>query len=113
MLNHPWFTVQRIDEQTFAISEYGHWEKVHSFLLLGQQKAALIDTGLGISNISEVTRRLTPLPVSVLTPMSTPTISGVTGCSAIVMYMRGIAAGLWMAYRAYLLNRLEQIWCGI
>ncbi|AIQ50490.1 MBL fold metallo-hydrolase [Paenibacillus sp. FSL R7-0331] len=67
MLNHPWFTVQRIDGQTFAISEYGHWEKVHSFLLLGQQKAVLIDTGLGISNISEVTRRLTPLPVSVLT----------------------------------------------
>ncbi|AIQ44879.1 lactamase [Paenibacillus sp. FSL R7-0273] len=67
MLNHPWFTVTPIDARTFAISEYGHWEKVHSFLLLGQQKAALIDTGLGISNIRELTRRLTTLPVSVLT----------------------------------------------
>ncbi|MDF9843380.1 MULTISPECIES: MBL fold metallo-hydrolase [unclassified Paenibacillus] len=67
MMNNPWFTVQRIDESTFAISEYGHWEKVHSFLLLGQQKAALIDTGLGIGNIREVTSRLTTLPVCVLT----------------------------------------------
>lgn len=67
MMNNPWFTVQRIDESTFAISEYGHWEKVHSFLLLGQQKAALIDTGLGIGNIREVTTRLTTLPVFVLT----------------------------------------------
>jgi len=46
-----WFTVQRIDDQTYAISEYGHWEKVHSFLLMGEERAALIDTGLGIDNI--------------------------------------------------------------
>lgn len=67
MMNNPWFTVKRMDEYTFAISEYGHWEKVHSFLLLGRQKAALIDTGLGIANIRDVTSKLTTLPVSVLT----------------------------------------------
>ncbi|MBW4084247.1 MBL fold metallo-hydrolase [Paenibacillus sp. S150] len=67
MINDPWFTVQQIDDTTFAISEYGHWEKVHSFLLLGQDKAALIDTGLGIGNIRTITDQLTGLPVEVLT----------------------------------------------
>lgn len=67
MIEDPWFTVQSIDETTFAISEYGHWEKVHSFLLLGQERAALIDTGLGIGNIRSITDRLTDLPIDVLT----------------------------------------------
>jgi glyoxylase-like metal-dependent hydrolase (beta-lactamase superfamily II) len=66
-MNDPWFTVQPIDEATFAISEYGHWERVHSFLLLGNDKAALIDTGLGIGNIRTITDQLTALPIEVLT----------------------------------------------
>lgn len=66
-IRDPWFTVAKIDEATFAISEYGHWEKVHSFLLLGSEKAALIDTGLGIDNIKRVTDQLTDLPIIVIT----------------------------------------------
>lgn len=67
MLKDTWFTVQRIDDRTYAISEYGHWERVHSFLLLGSAKAALIDTGLGIDNIRRITDRLTDLPIDVVT----------------------------------------------
>ncbi len=67
MLKDRWFTVQEIDNSTFAISEYGHWEKVHSFLLLGVKEAALIDTGLGIDNIKRITDQLTSLPIKVLT----------------------------------------------
>lgn len=62
-----WFTVERIDGETFAISEYGHWEQAHSYLFIGGEKAALIDTGLGIGNIRKVTDRLTDKPVTVLT----------------------------------------------
>jgi len=62
-----WFTVERIDAETFAISEYGHWEQAHSYLLVGGEKAALIDTGLGIGDIRQVTDRLTDRPVTVLT----------------------------------------------
>ena len=62
-----WFTVERIDAQTFAISEYRHWEETHCYLLCGQDKSALIDTGLGVSNIQCVVDRLTTLPVTVLT----------------------------------------------
>ncbi len=66
-IKDPWFTVKAIDETTFAISEYGHWEKVHSYLLIGEDKAALIDTGLGIDNIKRITDQLTNLPIIVLT----------------------------------------------
>ncbi|WP_010095543.1 MBL fold metallo-hydrolase [Ornithinibacillus scapharcae] len=66
-IKDSWFTVQQIDETTFAISEYGHWEKVHSFLLIGKEKAALIDTGLGIDNIKRITDQLTDLPIIVIT----------------------------------------------
>lgn len=67
MIKDLWFTVQQIDSNTLAISEYGHWEKVHSFLLLGKEKAVLIDTGLGIDNIKRIIDQLTTLPIEVIT----------------------------------------------
>lgn len=67
MLKDNWFTVRQIDDHTYAISELGHWEKVHSFLLLGETKAALIDTGLGIDNMKRITDQLTTLPIDVIT----------------------------------------------
>lgn len=66
-ISDPWFTVESIDDTTFAISEYGHWEKVHSYLLIGEKQAALIDTGLGIDNIRRISDQLTSLPISVIT----------------------------------------------
>lgn len=66
-ISDNWFTVKEIDSKTFAISEYGHWEKVHSFLLIGEERAALIDTGLGIDNMKRITDQLTNLPIIVLT----------------------------------------------
>ncbi|MCA1026900.1 MBL fold metallo-hydrolase [Cytobacillus kochii] len=67
LIKDSWFTVQLIDSKTYAISEYGHWEKVHSFLLIGEEKAVLIDTGLGIDNIKRITDQLTSLPIEVIT----------------------------------------------
>lgn len=62
-----WFTIEKIDDTTFAISEYGHWERVHSYLLFGTKFALLIDTGLGIGNIKAEVDKLTSLPVKVIT----------------------------------------------
>ena len=62
-----WFTVEKIDGDTWAIGEYKHWEEPHCYLLCGTERAALIDTGLGVANIREVVNRLTALPVLVLT----------------------------------------------
>ena len=47
-----WFMIEVIDRETYALSEYGHSEQVRSFLLLGRDRAALIDTGTGIGDIS-------------------------------------------------------------
>lgn len=62
-----WFTIENIDEATYAISEYGHWEKVYCYLLIGETSALLIDTGLGIGNIKNEIDKLTELPVTVVT----------------------------------------------
>lgn len=62
-----WFTIEEINDKTFAISEYGQSEKVHSYLLLGNKYAMLIDTGLGIGNIKNQVDKLTSLPVKVVT----------------------------------------------
>lgn len=62
-----WFTVEEIDSQTFAISEYKHWEETHCYLLCGRENAVLIDTGLGVSNIREIVDSLTKLPVMAVT----------------------------------------------
>lgn len=62
-----WFTVELLDNDTYIISEYNHWEETHCYLLLGTNKAVLIDTGLGVSNIKDVIDQLTELPILVIT----------------------------------------------
>ena len=62
-----WFTVEIIDNDTFVISEYRHWEETHCYLLCGTERAVLIDTGLGIANIKKITDSLTTLPITVAT----------------------------------------------
>lgn len=59
-----WFTTDKIDQNTYIISEYRHWEETHCYLLNGSYRSLLIDTGLGISNISEVIAELTDKPVT-------------------------------------------------
>ncbi len=58
-----WFTVEKIDNSTYVISEYRHWEETHCYLLCGTIQALLIDTGLGVSNIQKIVQKLTSLPV--------------------------------------------------
>ncbi len=62
-----WFTIETIDRDTFAISEYKHWEETHCYLSCGAEKAVLIDTGLGVDNIKRMVDSLTSLPVMVIT----------------------------------------------
>lgn len=61
---NDWFTIDKIDADTYIISEYRHWEEIHCYLLNGAQRSLLIDTGLGICNISEAVSGLTEKPVT-------------------------------------------------
>lgn len=62
-----WFSVEKIDTDTFVISEYKHWEETNCYLLVGTNQAVLIDTGLGIANIRSIVESITSLPILVIT----------------------------------------------
>ena len=59
-----WFAIDQVDESTYIISEYRHWEETHCYLLIGSDRALMIDTGLGICNISEQVQKLTDKPIT-------------------------------------------------
>ncbi len=61
-----WFTVYAVAPGVYAITEPRQYEGVNSFLIVGSQRAVLFDSGLGIGRISEVVKKLTALPVTVL-----------------------------------------------
>jgi glyoxylase-like metal-dependent hydrolase (beta-lactamase superfamily II) len=65
-VSDPWFEVYKPAPGVFAIYEPHQSEEVISYLIVGQKKALLFDTGMGISDIKKVTSKLTTLPVSVL-----------------------------------------------
>ncbi len=62
----PWFEVYKVSEGTFALLEPSHYEEVISYLILGNERAVLFDTGMGIGNIQAEVERLAHLPVVVV-----------------------------------------------
>ena len=62
----PWFEVYRPAPNVFAIYEPHQFEEVISYLIVGEKRALLFDTGMGISDIKKITAELTKLPVIVL-----------------------------------------------
>lgn len=61
-----WFEVWEPEPGIFVIQEPLHLENVKSYLVLGDDRAVLIDTGMGAANIRAVVEELTSLPVTVL-----------------------------------------------
>ncbi|HKH99418.1 MAG TPA: MBL fold metallo-hydrolase [Candidatus Sulfotelmatobacter sp.] len=65
-ISDPWFEVYKPAPNVFAIYEPHQAEEVISYLIIGQKRALLFDTGMGISDIKKVTAELTTLPIVVL-----------------------------------------------
>ena len=65
-VDDDWFEVLNLPKDVLAISEPGHWQHVISFLILGSKKSVLFDTGMGISDIAKVVRKLTDTDVMVV-----------------------------------------------
>jgi glyoxylase-like metal-dependent hydrolase (beta-lactamase superfamily II) len=61
-----WFEVYKLSDGVYAIYEDGQFEEVISYLVVGEQKAALIDTGNGIGDIKSLVERINNLPVIVV-----------------------------------------------
>lgn len=61
-----WFETQEVAPRVYAICEPGHFEEVISYLVEGEERAILFDTGMGIANIREEVIALTERPVTVV-----------------------------------------------
>jgi glyoxylase-like metal-dependent hydrolase (beta-lactamase superfamily II) len=65
-LVQDWFRVWEDQPGVWIIEEPLHSEEVKSYLVLGSERAALIDTGMGVGNIRRLVEEITPLPISVI-----------------------------------------------
>ena len=54
----PWFSVYQFRSNIYAIYEDKHFQEVISYLIIGEKKGLLIDTGLGIGDIRAVVNNL-------------------------------------------------------
>src|SRR5262249_15459577 len=61
-----WFKVYEITPTLFVFYEPRHYEETIVSLVIGEQKAALIDTGCGIGNLRQAVEAVTSLPVMVI-----------------------------------------------
>jgi glyoxylase-like metal-dependent hydrolase (beta-lactamase superfamily II) len=65
-VDDDWFEVVKVADYLYAIMEPRHYEHTVLNLLVGTDRAILIDTGCGIGNPKKVVAQLTPLPVTVI-----------------------------------------------
>jgi glyoxylase-like metal-dependent hydrolase (beta-lactamase superfamily II) len=59
-----YFTVQSLDERTFAIGEPRYYQQVFSYLIEGSERAILFDAGPGHRDIRAIAETLTDLPIT-------------------------------------------------
>jgi hydroxyacylglutathione hydrolase len=77
----PWFSATEVAEDTWRIDDHG----VDNFYLVGgQEKALLIDTGIGGADIMRFVRTLTDLPVVVVNTHGHPDHAGGNAQFAVV-----------------------------
>jgi glyoxylase-like metal-dependent hydrolase (beta-lactamase superfamily II) len=66
LVTDTWFEVYEVVPSVFAIYEPHQAEETISYLILGEKRALLFDTGMGIGDLRTVTGELTHLPIVVL-----------------------------------------------
>ncbi|MBV9341607.1 MAG: MBL fold metallo-hydrolase [Acidobacteria bacterium] len=65
-ISDPWFEVYKPAQGVFAIYEPHQAEETISYLIVGEKRVLLFDTGMGISDLKKVITELTTLPIIVL-----------------------------------------------
>ena len=86
-LIQDWFDVRELEPGVIVIEEPLHAERVKSYLIVGSDRAALIDTGMGVGDIAAVVRDLTDKPVTVhLSHAHWDHIGGNTGFDEILIH---------------------------
>lgn len=79
-ISEEWFEVYEVAANLFVFYEPRHCEEAISNLVIGQDKAALIETGCGIGNLRKAVEEVTDKPVMVINTHThaDPIISAVT-----------------------------------
>jgi len=65
-VSDPWFEVYKPAPGVYAIYEPHQAEETIGYLIVGEKRTLLFDTGMGISDVKKVTAELTKLPIIVL-----------------------------------------------
>jgi glyoxylase-like metal-dependent hydrolase (beta-lactamase superfamily II) len=65
-MGKTWFTVKELYAGIWGLAEFGHNEKVISYLFVGAKKCLLFDSGMGIGDIKKEVEKITKLPVIVI-----------------------------------------------
>lgn len=65
-ISDPWFEVYKPARGVFAIYEPHQAEETISYLIVGEKRALLFDTGMGIGDLKKVIAQLTELPIILL-----------------------------------------------
>lgn len=61
-----YFTVEALDERTFAIGEPRYAQQVFNYLIVGETRALLFDAGPGLRDVRAVAESLTDRPITFL-----------------------------------------------
>lgn len=61
-----YYTITEIDSNIFAIGEPLYWQRNYNYLIIGEDRAILIDAGPGIRDINPVVQSLTNLPYTLV-----------------------------------------------
>jgi len=64
--SQTWFEVYKITHDVYAFYEPGQFEEVISYLVVGNDRAILLDTGMGIGNVRKLAEEFTRAPISVV-----------------------------------------------
>ncbi len=64
--SQDWFEVYQLTEGTYAVYEPYQFEEAISYIVLGTERAAVIDTGTGIGDLRLTAEELTDLPLFVV-----------------------------------------------
>jgi len=65
-VSDSWFEIYKVAPAVYAFYEPHQSEETISYLVVGNKRALLFDTGMGISDLKKVTSELTRLPIAVL-----------------------------------------------